>query len=96
MQDMESRKSALSRREPTSAPLEDAQRLELANRLYREYRARCFWHCPPDLIITEELIPLVARGLRQHGGRRGFVLAAKLEPVGTTARLPEDADPECR
>jgi hypothetical protein len=67
-----------------AAPLASArssleERLELANRLYREYHARCFWHCPPDLVITEALIPLVVRGLRKHGGHQGFILAEKLE-----------------
>jgi hypothetical protein len=66
-------------------PLEHEDRLELARRLYREYYARCFWHRPRDLVITEELIPIVAKGLRQHGGRRGFMLAAELD-------TPRDAD----
>jgi hypothetical protein len=60
-------------------PLGAEQRLELANRLYREFHARCFWHSPPDLIITEDLIPLVVKGLRKHGGRRGFVLSGQIK-----------------
>jgi hypothetical protein len=63
----------------TSVPLFPEDRLELANRLYREYHTRCFWHCPRDLIITEDLIPLVVNGLRKHGGHRGFILAGKLQ-----------------
>jgi hypothetical protein len=55
------------------------QRLDLANQLYREFYARCFWHCPRDLVVTEELIPLVVKGLRDHGGRRGFILSAQLK-----------------
>src|SRR2546430_132008 len=55
------------------------ERLELANRLFREFRALCFWHSPPDLTITEELIPFVVKGLRGHGGHRGFRLATELE-----------------
>jgi hypothetical protein len=54
--------------------------LELANRLYREFHARCFWHSPRDLLITEDMVPFVVKGLRTYGGRRGFVLAAKLRP----------------
>lgn len=54
-------------------------RLELANRLYREFRNRCFWHSPRDLVITEELIPFVVKGLRTHGGHRGFKCAGKLQ-----------------
>lgn len=56
------------------------ERLELANQLFREFHTRCFWHSPRDLLITDELLPFVAKGLRKHGGRRGFMLAAKLQP----------------
>lgn len=63
----------------STKPLAPEQRLALAADLYRQYRTRCFWHCPPDLVITEEMIPFVAKGLRTHGGRRGFLLAARLE-----------------
>ena len=75
----------MSARTPTSTPipLTLADRLELANRLFDEFRTSCFWHCPRDLAITEELIPLVVDGLRKHGGRRGFILAAKLLPKET-------------
>jgi hypothetical protein len=59
------------------------ERLELANRLYREYHTQCFWHCPRDLDVTEELLPLVVKGLRAHGGHRGFLLASKLLAEGT-------------
>ena len=63
-------------------------RLELANQLFRTFHARCFWHSPRDLVITEEMIPFVVKGLRTHGGRRGFMLAEKLMPPGT----PRDSD----
>jgi hypothetical protein len=76
---------------PQTTPLTLAERLELANRLFREYHTSCFWHSPRDLVITEELLPLVANGLRKHGGRRGFVLAAQLLP-NETAERPE----QCR
>ena len=32
------------------------------------------------LVITEDLIPFVVKGLRTHGGRCGFLLAEKLQP----------------
>ena len=57
-----------------------SERLELANQLYREYYTHCFWHAPRDLVITEELIPFVVKGLRTHGGRRGFILSRQLQP----------------
>jgi hypothetical protein len=54
-------------------------RIELARRLYSEFYAACFWHLRPDLVVTEEVIPVILRGLRTHGGRRGFLAAAQLE-----------------
>ncbi len=53
----------------SSSPTQCTQhdRIALANKLYREFHARCFWHSPADLLITEELIPFVVRGLRTHG-----------------------------
>jgi hypothetical protein len=50
---------------PTTTPpavLEAAERLELAQQLFREFHTRCFWHSPRDLAITEDLIPFVVRG----------------------------------
>lgn len=70
------------------------ERLALANQLYRDYHTRCFWHCPPDLEITAELLPMVIKGLRTHGGRRGFFLAAKLLPERATGAAREPF--ECR
>ena len=55
-------------------------RLHEARRAFREFHAQCFWYMPPDLEITLEDVPEVARGLRLHGGRRGFLLAARLSP----------------
>ncbi len=69
-------------------PLTSSERLELARQLYREYHTRCFWHSPRDLVITDDLIPFVVKGLRAHGGRRGFILAGKLQP--------KEATRECR
>lgn len=77
------------------APLatEDAfDQLDLANQLYREFHTRCFWHSPRDLVITEELIPFVVKGLRTYGGRRGFLLASKLGPKPSPS---EKESPKC-
>ena len=71
-----------------------SERLELANQLYREYHTRCFWHCPHDLEITEALIPLVVKGLRTYGGRRGFLRASALRNEGPVPNTRET--PECR
>ena len=87
-------KSTLTPADPT--PLTPEERLELANRLYREYRTRCFWHCPPDLVITEELIPFVVKGLRAHGGRRGFILSGRLRQNGPAPQTSQGDALECR
>jgi hypothetical protein len=75
-------------------PRDLSERLELANRLYREYHTRCFWHCPRDLEITEQLVPFVIKGLRTHGGHLGFLLASKLR--GSQApSAPGEEGTEC-
>jgi len=55
-------------------------RMREARRIYRRYYAQCFWYLRPDLMPTPADLPEIARGLRQHGGRAGFLLAAKLCP----------------
>ena len=72
-----------------ATPLTAPERIELANQLYREFHTRCFWYSPRDLVITEDLIPFVMKGLRTHGGHRGFMLAAKLKPNPATPGQPE-------
>jgi hypothetical protein len=63
----------------SDAPAEiNVERVELARQLYREFHAQCFWHSPRELLITVDLVPFVAKGLRANGGRRGFLLAEKL------------------
>jgi hypothetical protein len=80
---------------PTTSPNVTEDILAFANRLYREYHTRCFWHCPRDLVITAELLPLVVKGLRAHGGRRGFILAGQLRQRATAPATPEKDPPEC-
>jgi hypothetical protein len=72
--------SATSEARTISAPRNRHERVELARQLFQESFALCFWHSPRDLEITEELIPFVIRGLRAHGGHRGFKLAGMLQP----------------
>jgi hypothetical protein len=69
--------------------------LNLANQYFREFHARCFWHSPRDLVITEELLPFVLKGLRTHGGRRGFLLAGKVQDALATIQTDQKV-PECR
>jgi hypothetical protein len=82
---------------PTIAtPQNRCERVALASQLFREFRTRCFWHSPRDLVITEELIPFVVKGLRTHGGRRGFMLAGKLQPKGASSLTSDRELLECR
>jgi hypothetical protein len=55
-----------------------AEKLELARTAVREFHAQCFWYMRADLDIKPSDLKEIARGLRQNGGRRGFLLAAKL------------------
>lgn len=71
--------------DPSLTPRTLDERLELANQLYRRFHAQCFWHSPRDLVITEELIPFVVKGLRTYGGRQGFLLSADLRREETSS-----------
>ena len=55
-----------------------ADRLALAQRLYQEFYAFCFWRWKPDLQVTEENLPSIIDGLQRHGGRKGLLAAAQL------------------
>jgi len=54
------------------------RRLALAQKAFREFYAQCFWSYREDAEITEEKIPFVIRGLREHGGLAGYQIAAEL------------------
>jgi hypothetical protein len=54
-------------------------RIELAQKLFQEYYASCFWHWKRDLMITESMIPAVVKELCAHGGRAGMLAAAGLQ-----------------
>ena len=65
-----------SRRTPPSA--EARERVHAARRAFRDYHAQCFWYLHPDMQVTLGDVPEIVRGLRRHGGRKGFLLAARL------------------
>lgn len=44
----------------------EARRPELAQKAFNEFHALCFWSDRPDAEITEDKIPFVVRGLREH------------------------------
>jgi hypothetical protein len=55
-----------------------AERLALAREALGTYRTRCFWSLSPDFKVTAESLPIIIAGLRQHGDRAAFLLAARL------------------
>jgi hypothetical protein len=67
-----------SRRHLSSEQARDMVRVREARRAFREFHAQCFWYMPRDLKVTLADLPEIGRGLRQNGGRRGFILAARL------------------
>ena len=55
-------------------------RVREGRRAFRAFYAQCFWSMKPDLVIKLEDLPEIVRGLRQNGGRQGFLLAEMLCP----------------
>ena len=62
---------------PVTAMKSD-DRLALAREAVAAFRTRCFWFLSPDFTITTETLPLVIEGLRSHGDRAAFLIAARL------------------
>ena len=56
-----------------------------AQEIFRRFHARCFWHLDQNLVVTTDNLHIVRQGLRKHGGREGYLLAAELDPSGKKA-----------
>jgi hypothetical protein len=67
-----------SRRSLSSEEAQNMVRVREARRAFRRFHAQCFWFMREDMGITLADVPEIARGLRQNGGRQGFLLAARL------------------
>jgi len=67
-----------SRRQLSPEQARDMVRVREARRAFREFQAQCFWYLRPDLVVTLDDIPEIVRGLRLHGGRKGFLIADRL------------------
>ena len=67
-----------SRRQLSPEQARDMARVREARRAFREFRTQCFWYLRPDLVVTLKDVPEIARGLRLHGGQKGFRIAARL------------------
>ena len=53
-------------------------RVREARRAFRAFHAQCFWYLRPDLQVSLDDVPEIVRGLRRNGGRKGFLVAARL------------------
>ena len=53
-------------------------KIELAQRAFDKFYAQCFWYLRPDLKVREQDLPTVVAGLRKHGNREAFLIAAEL------------------
>ena len=67
---------AISSLPPGSLPV--SEKLALAAEALETYRTSCFWSLAPDFRVTESTVPLIVAGLRRHGDRQAFQLAASL------------------
>ena len=67
-----------SRRVLSAENARDMVRVREAKRLFRRFYAQCFWYMKPDMQISRADIPAIVRGLKQNGGREGYLLASKL------------------
>jgi hypothetical protein len=54
------------------------ERMALARQVLRDFHAQCFWYLREDMELKPSDLDEIARGLRQNGGRKGFLLAARL------------------
>ena len=55
-----------------------AEKLALAQQAFDRFHTRCFWFMREDLQVSEEDIEAIIHGLRNHGNREAFLIAAKL------------------
>ena len=59
-------------------PLTGPERLALAQQAFERFHSRCFWFMREDLPVGEEDIAAIIHGLRSHGNREAFLIAARL------------------
>jgi hypothetical protein len=70
--------SAMSESSTTPAPPDLPARLALAQEAFERFHSRCFWFMREDLRVGQEDLEAIIRGLRAHGNREAFLLAARL------------------
>lgn len=57
---------------------EKSRNVPMAQEIFRQFYAECFWHYAKDLEITEQNMHIVIDGLKKYGGRKGLQLAEEL------------------
>jgi hypothetical protein len=67
-----------SRRHLSPEEARNMVRLRETRRAFHRFHAQCFWYMREDMDVTLADVPEIVRGLRQNGGRQGFLLAARL------------------
>ncbi len=67
-----------SRRRLSAEDARNMVRVREARRAFRKFYAQCFWYMNKEARITFQDLPEILKGLRQNGGRKGFLLAAKI------------------
>ncbi len=63
---------------PVPAPRATPEKLALAQQAFERFYTRCFWYMREDLRVGEEDLETIIRGLRSHGNREAFMIAAQL------------------
>jgi hypothetical protein len=64
-----------------------AERLALAQAAFDDFFPMCFWSWDPKTRVTEAMLPSIAHELRSNGGRRQFLLSARICPSTTYRAL---------
>lgn len=63
---------------PTEAPLTLEAKLRLAQEAFRKFHTLCFWFMREDLIVTEEDLPAILKGLRENGTWETYQMVDRL------------------
>jgi len=63
---------------PVDGPPASPERLALAQQAFERFHTRCFWFMREDLRVGEKEIETIIQGLRSHGSREAFLIAARL------------------
>ena len=61
-----------------TTPSASPEKLAQAQAAYARFYTRCFWFMREDLQVEREHLETIIRGLRAHGNREAFLIAAQL------------------